>query len=276
MSTFPTPAQQRSVDAISAALRAQTGEITLSTQGHGQIDLTIQSPNQPFKITLTTRGEPAEFAYYDANEENCEPDGATTQGRWIDAEPDSSVSEALRTAVAAAAPTSEHPGETAAQAALTALSEQLLDLRDNADQRRTSGAAAYERAANLVRAARDTLPQAEATQEPPACPAPAEMRTMLGLPELPPLVVDDELTQALAVEFYWLDPERDARRTIISWGWSSPTARAAHIGNAQRVLDALINSKNPYEVPFAGVSIRAAHVMVAKRILLAATDGKAA
>lgn len=267
MNTAPTPAQQSAVDAINTALRAQDGETTLSPQeSPGQLDMTILSPNQPFKVTIDADGTLAEFAFFDASEENCEPDGTITQGRWIDAEPASEVTEALRRIVRAAA--DHQTPETPAQKALRTLSDQLLDLSEN-NAGHLTPADAFKQAAALVRDTTRTLPAAisqEIPEDLDYIPA-AELRAMFGLPKLPPIVVDEELTEALAREFYMLRPEKDARQRNVAWGWSSWEGRQAQLGNANRVLSAIINGEDPYDVPFTGVPLRSVHVEAAKYLL---------
>lgn len=267
MSTYPNPAQQRSYNDITTALRAQTGEVTLATpETPGQIDLTIQSPNQPVRITLNNDGQIAEIAFYDANEENCEPDGTITQGRWIDLEPDSAVAGALHEAVAA-----QNPAQPTARQLLNALSEKLLNLRD--EGRPTTAAAAYERAASLVRATRDALPAEPGTpRNPEGGPettaadhvAPAELRVMLGLPQLPFIPADEGLVDHVAGAFYLMAPERDHKHRVKAWSYASYEARTGHAGNARRVLNAIVNGEDPHGVSFARGPLTQRHVEAAE------------
>lgn len=279
-----TPNQQRSIDAIAAAFRAQPGEFTLATPDIiGPVDMTILSPNQPLKLTLTYDGQLSEIAFYDAHEENCEEDGNITQGRWIDLEQDSVVAGALHAAV-----TEAHPAPPAAEpttrSLLNALSDQLLDLRDGVSQKRYAvpAEAAYERAASLVRELADKLPPGpdggrpkteEALETPESSAAdivaPAELRNMIGLPTLPAAYAKDDLVDALALEFYRMRPELDHMHRAKAWGWSSYEARVGHTGNARRVLNALLNGEDPYGVSFAAVPVKAEHVHAAEAAIAA-------
>ncbi|HEX9227954.1 MAG TPA: hypothetical protein VF885_15225 [Arthrobacter sp.] len=283
MSITPNPRQQRSIDALTSAFRAQQGEFTLAaTEISGQLDMTILSPNQPLKLTITDDGQLTDIAFFDANEENCEADGTLTEGRWIDLEPDSAVAGALHEALA----TPETQAPPTAQELLDALSDQLLDLRDGASKKRitVTAEAAYERAAAMVRAVRDAIPtEPGAPKDPEIAPetssadrvAPAELRSMIGLRKLPDVLVDEDLVEALALDFYWMRPELDSSKRAKAWGWASYDARNGHTGNAHRVLFALINGEDPYAVPFTGTPIMRAHVQAAEA-MLAARQPKAA
>jgi hypothetical protein len=279
-----TPNQQRSIDAIATAFRAQPGEFTLSAPAViSQLDMTILSPNQPLKLTLSNDGHLSEIAFYDAAEENCEADGTITQGRWIDVEQDSAVSGALHAAVAEAFPPVS-AAERTPQSLLTALSDQLLDLRDGVSKQRYNvpAEAAYERAATLVRALRDGLPTGPdggrpKTEEIPDGPetsasdrvAAAELRVMIGLPKLPPIPVDEALVEALAQDFYWMHPELDNRQRAKAFGWASYEARNGHTGNAHRVLTAIVNGEDPYGVPFSAAPLQSRHIQAAEAAIAA-------
>lgn len=273
MNATPNNHQQRSIDAIAAALKAQPGEITLQgAEILGQINATIQSPSQPFRITLANNGEIFDLAFYDATEENCEADGTTTQGRWIDMEPDSVIGGAIHTAVADARPPMPQAAEPSVQSLLTTLSDQLLDLRDGVSKKRynVSAEEAYERSATLVRALRDGLLRGpEDTEDAPAVSAadqfaPAELRRMMGLSELPRVSADETLVEHLAQIYYLMNPELDHKHRIKAWTWCSYETRTGHTGNALRVLNAIINGDDPHGAPFARYPLTRQHVEAAE------------
>jgi hypothetical protein len=282
MSITPNPSQQRSIDAVAAALRAQPGEFTLSApENTGQLDMTILSPDQPLKLTIGKDGQLSEIAFYDADEENCEADGALTQGRLIDLEPDSIIGGALYAAVATAHPTAPKAPEPSAQSLLTTLSDQLLDLRDGVSKKRynVSAEEAYERAATLVRTLRDKLPtgpndggrraQADEILDGPETSAadhvtPAELRDMIGLPKLPFTPAAEALVANVAQSFYLMHPELDHLRRVKPWPQATYEARTGHTGNALRILNTIIRGEDPYSASFARVPLTRRHVEAAE------------
>jgi hypothetical protein len=277
-----TPSQQRSINAVAVAFRAQPGEFTLSTpENTGQVDMTILSPNQPLKLTFFNEGQLTEVAFFDANEENCEADGSLTQGRWIDLEPDSVIGGALHAAVNEVRPPAPKVAEPSTQSLLTALSDQLLDLRDGVSKNRynVSAEAAYERSATLVRELRDKLPtgpsddgrraQADEILDGPETSAadqftPAELREMIGLPMLPRVSADEALVNNVAQIFYTMHPELDHAHRAKTWSWASYEARTGHTGNALRVLNCIVNGEDPYSASFARVPLTQQHVEAAE------------
>jgi hypothetical protein len=276
-----TPSQQRSINAVAVAFRAQPGEFTLSTpENTGQVDMTILSPNQPLKLTFFNEGQLAEVAFFDANEENCEADGTLTQGRWIDLEPDSVIGGALHAAVNEVRPPAPKVAEPSTQSLLTALSDQLLDLRDGVSKNRynVSAEAAYERSATLVRELRDKLPSGPdnnsgtAADEIPDGPetsavdhvTPAELRDMIGLPELPFTPAAETLVANVAQTFYLMHPELDHLRRVKPWPQATYEARTGHTGNALRVLNTIIRGEDPYSASFARVPLTRRHVEAAE------------